>query len=97
MISYLLSPNTKYGGIGYIEVIIRKFLIIYDNIDSRMGNENQPSWLTQYNFLNLPNVMRQFGSIRNMWEGGVEGEGFLRSYKKELKNGLKPKWQIYTL
>ena len=100
MISYLLSPNTKYGGIGYIEVIIRKFLIIYDNIDSRMGKKNQPSWLTQYNFLcllNLPNVMRQFGSVRNMWEGGVEGEGFLRSYKKELKNGLKPKWQIYTL
>lgn len=100
MISYLLSPNTKYGGIGYIEVIIRKFLIIYDNIDSRMGKKNQPSWLTQYNFLcllNLPNVMRQFGSVRNMWEGGVEGEGFLRKYKKELKNGLKPKWQIYTL
>jgi hypothetical protein len=41
--------------------------------------------------------MKQFGSIRNIWEGGVEGEGFLRSYKKELKNGLKPKWQIYTI
>jgi hypothetical protein len=47
MISYLLSPNTTYGCIGYIEVIIRKFLIIYDSFDSRMGNENKlPSWLT---------------------------------------------------
>jgi hypothetical protein len=41
--------------------------------------------------------MKKFGSVRNIWEGGVEGEGFLRKYKKELKNGLKPQWQIYTI
>ena len=40
--------------------------------------------------------MRRFGCMRNMWEGGVEGEGFLRNFKKELRNGLKPKWQIWS-
>jgi hypothetical protein len=35
--------------------------------------------------------------MRNMWEGGLEGEGFLRSFKRELRNGLKPKWQIWAI
>ena len=47
--------------------------------------------------LNIPNVMRRYGNIRNIWEGGLEGEGFLRKYKKEMKNGLMPKWQIWTV
>ena len=100
MISYLFSPHTNYNSIGFIEIIIRKFLIIYDKFDSRLGQNESPSWLTSFNFLcllNIPNVMKQFGYMRNIWEGGVEGEGFLRSYKKELRNGLKPKWQIYTI
>jgi hypothetical protein len=47
--------------------------------------------------LNVPNVIRQYGYIRNIWEGSIEGEGFLCRYKKELKNGLKPKWQVWTI
>ena len=41
--------------------------------------------------------MRKYGCFRNIWEGGIEGEGFLRKYKGELKNGLKHNWQIWSI
>ena len=65
-----------------------------------LNEGQQPSWLTQYNFLsllNIPSIMRKYGCYRNIWEGGIEGEGFLRKYKSELKNGLKHNWQIWTI
>jgi hypothetical protein len=45
----------------------------------------------------LPNVIRKFGNLRNIWEGGIEGEGFLRKYKNEMKSGLLPKWEMWTV
>lgn len=100
MISVILSINHDFNIIAYVELVIRKFLISYDKVDTWMGKKKQPTWMTQYNFLcllNIPNVMRRFGFIRNIWEGGMEGEGFLRRYKKEMRNGLQPKWQIWTI
>lgn len=41
--------------------------------------------------------MRHYGCCRNIWEGGIEGEGYLRKYKRELKHGLKMNWQIYAI
>jgi hypothetical protein len=35
--------------------------------------------------------------MRNMWEGGMVGEGYLRGMKKELKQGMIGKWQVWTL
>ena len=90
MISILQSPYTGLDDIGKIEILIRKFLIYYDKVDTGMGKKDQPTWSTQYNFLcllNLPNVIRKFGNLTNIWEGGIEGEGFLRKYKKEMKSG----------
>jgi hypothetical protein len=47
--------------------------------------------------LNLPNQLRNYGSMRYIWEGGMNGEGFLRLAKPEIKRGLNrnwPKWLI---
>ena len=100
MVGMMMSKNTRLEDIEYVELVIRKFLILYDAMDKAMMKKGSPSWMTQYNFLcllNIPDVMRQFGCMRNMWEGGVEGEGFLRSFKRELRNGLKPNWQIWSV
>ena len=101
MISLVLSKHTKYIDLSYLECAIRHFLICYDRVDSAMKPKTEkPSWMTQYNFLcllNLPDTMAKFGCLRNIWEGGVEGEGFLRKYKKELKHGLRPQWQMYSI
>ena len=56
--------------------------------------------MRQYNFLcllNVPDNMRQFGSMRNIWEGGMVGEGYLRGMKRELKQGMIGTWQVLTL
>ena len=69
MVGMILSIETKYDDIGYIEIIIRKFMIELDKVDAGMGEKEQPSWLTQYNFLcllNIPNVMQKYGYIRNI-------------------------------
>jgi hypothetical protein len=100
MISWLLSVKTQLNDVGYIGIVIRKFLNDYNKVDLGMGKEELPSWLTQYNFLcllNVPNIIKKYGYLRNIWEGGNEGEGFLRKYKGEMKNGLKPKWQVWTI
>jgi hypothetical protein len=50
--------------------------------------------------LNLPNQMKHYGSLRLLWEGGTQGEGYLRSVKGELKKGLNknwPKWLMESL
>jgi hypothetical protein len=55
--------------------------------------------LSKYNFpclLNLPEVLAEFGPIRNLWEGGYQGEGYLRKTKPRLANGLKKNWQVIT-
>jgi len=50
-----------------------------------------------YNFiclLNIPNVIRNYGPIRNIWEGATQGEGFIRVIKPELSAGLRKNWQV---
>ena len=101
IIGIILSTKTKLETIPYLELLIRKFFILYDTVDNSLTTKDEsPSWMTQYNFLcllNIPDVMQKFGCLRNIWEGGVEGEGFLRKYKRKLRNGLKPKWQLWTV
>jgi hypothetical protein len=101
MITYMMSMNTTRDDIDKLESIIRAFLISYDIVDKGLQyNKEEPSFMRQYNFLcllNVPENMRQFGSMRNLWEGGIVGEGFLRGMKKELKQGMIGSWQVWTL
>ena len=96
----MMSMNTKKDDIDKLEAIIRMFLISYDMVDKGLSDKEIPSFMSQYNFLcllNIPETMRQYGSMRNMWEGGIVGEGFLRGMKKELKQGMIGNWQVWTL
>ena len=46
--------------------------------------KNQPFWLSHFNFmslLNLPDVLREFGSLRNYFEGKYLGERFVQEVK----------------
>jgi hypothetical protein len=42
--------------------------------------------------LNLPDVMRRFGSLRALWEGDRKGEGGLPKFKAKVKSGTKGNW-----
>jgi hypothetical protein len=37
--------------------------------------------------------MRRYGPLRNLWEGGWNGEGFIGIMKPEMKNGMQRNWQ----
>ena len=60
---------------------------ILDNIPSPSNKPSQkirPRWLTSYNFLCLPNmvkVIERFGPLRYLWEGGWVGEANISDSK----------------
>ena len=44
-------------------------------------------WLSHYNFmslLNLPEAMKMYGPLTNLWEGANQGEGYLRYAKPKI-------------
>ena len=42
--------------------------------------------------LNLPNQMREFGNLRDYWEGGYRGEGILKEIKQLVTQGTYHPW-----
>ena len=78
-----------------------------DNINSDLMIENKtaskrkiPGWISSCNFvclLNLPDAMREYGPLRNLWEGSYQGEGYLRVAKKHMKTGLRGNWTFNAL
>jgi hypothetical protein len=78
--------------------LIRLFLSALAVLDSSTGpvaGRKLPIWVTQYNcqsLLNLPDQTKILGPIRNRWEGGKRGEGFLRIVKPIVQSGRK-NWQ----
>lgn len=75
---------------------IKRFLSSYHAVDKELINEtDKPGWLTSYNFLcllNIPDLMKQYGPIANLWEGGYDGERFSQELKHRLKGGLIDNW-----
>ncbi|KAL7577908.1 hypothetical protein ACA910_007544 [Epithemia clementina (nom. ined.)] len=78
----------------------KRFLSCYAKVDqglqSSEDSHEKPSWVSPYNFMSLLNLLdtvRQFGPLRNIWEGGTQGEGFLWYVKREMSMVLRNNWQ----
>ena len=59
--------------------------------------KQEPSWLSSYNclsLLNLPEIIREFGPLRSIWEGDNQGEGYLCEAKPNIKHPLKKNWAV---
>lgn len=100
MIKTVMTPHIKISDIKYLEALIRGFLIYYDKTDMQQSKDSKPAWITQSNplsLLNLPDVMRKYGSVRNIWEGGTDGEAYLKNVKYQLKAGLVNDWQTWCI
>ncbi|KAL7577205.1 hypothetical protein ACA910_003538 [Epithemia clementina (nom. ined.)] len=83
-----------------IDFWVKRFLSRYTKVDQGLQSSEEsnkkPSWVTSYNFmslLNLPDAVRQFGPLHNIWEGGTQGEGFLQYVKRKMSMGLRNNWQ----
>jgi hypothetical protein len=99
MIHMIMNLDSSEKEIQRLEAIIRMFLIHFNIVDST-EEKKIPSWISQYNMLcllNLPTIIRTYGSMRNVWEGGMEGEAYLKNVKKNLKCGLVNRWQGWVI
>ena len=55
-----------------VKIYLNRFCA-FDEMVYPKGPKTKPSWLAKYNFpclLNLVEVLRRFGPLRNLWEGG---------------------------
>ena len=72
----------------------------FDKFDRGMNeNDNTLSWITSYNFvclINIPQVIREFGPVHNLWEGGGQGEKII-SFFKPVWFGFRNNWQANML
>lgn len=100
MISYLMGmKGSSDKEVNEASRLIRLFLThLYDH-EASMGQGKQ-TWLSSYNFvclLNLPEQINKLGPIRNRWEGGARGEGFLRTVKPMTPGTTRLHWQRHLL
>jgi hypothetical protein len=100
MIKTMISEETTKRDIKKLEAIIRLYLIHYDKLDCGLRETLVPSWIQQYNMvclLNIPRIMLKYGTMRNVWEGGKDGEAYLKQVKHNLKSGLVNQWHTWVL
>jgi hypothetical protein len=67
----------------------------YDSEFIKANKRNEPMWLSAYNhmcLLNLPEQIELLGPIRNRWEGGFRGEGFIRKVKPMTTGVGRTNW-----
>ena len=92
-------PGEEYYSV--LERKIRMFLTHFADMEENLPSKKKlPSWLSCYNFLsllNLPDVIRNYGPLRNIWEGAAQGEGVLRFVKPNVSNGMRRAWEKATM
>jgi hypothetical protein len=100
MISRLMVREVTEAYLIDLERHIKIFLNAYEMFDVANRTSNStPSWVSSYNFcclLNYPRVIKEFGPLRNLWEGGGMGEKVLRLVKPNWY-GFRKNWQINKL
>ena len=101
MLGRLMAPEVNDDVITDAELHIKIFLTCFHRVDQHLvGDEQKPKWVDAYNFLslfNLVDIMREYGPLRNLWEGGAMGEAILQLAKSELTMGLRLDWFVNLL
>jgi hypothetical protein len=97
MISRIMAPRpVSADTIAGIDCHIKIFLSCVENLDCILhGGGDKPRipwWFTHSNYmclLRIPPTMKQFGSLRDYWEGSLCGEKYLQRIKP-LIHGVRP-------
>ena len=64
MLSILMKKEISKDDIRVLEVVVRKFLIVYSAMDETIRLKNTPSWISHYNFTSLFKYTRLNEGIR---------------------------------
>lgn len=108
LLGCIMSPVVTPNLIGKTKYLVRIFLSFYDCLAQEVRkykptseSKKTPPVLSSFNFIcfmNLPAMMERFGPLRDMWEGGPKGEGFLRFTKQHIIHGLRQQsWHYHLL
>jgi hypothetical protein len=97
MISEVIVGKT----VPHMELKIKLFLTEFDLLDQQVKTcMDKPKVITSFNFLcllNLPKLTERFGPLRNFWEGGFKGEGFIQEVKPFLCRGLRQHFERHAM
>jgi len=100
MVSHVMAKEFSETNIDELDYHIKFFLNKFEQFDKGMrGHEDKPTWLTSYNFLcllNIPKNVKEFGPVRNLWEGGGMGEKIITKLKP-MWLGFRKNWHYNML
>lgn len=89
--------------VSKLDYCVRIYLSAFDSIDRKVPKpkkgvkETRPTVISRYNhlcLLNLPEVMEKFGPLPDLWEGKVQGEGYLPEIKALYHGGMRENWEF---
>jgi hypothetical protein len=80
---------------------VMHFLFLMEDLDSRLyPNRKQPIWTTKFNFLGLLRAsesFERFNHVRNLYEGGILGEGMVKQLRPLVSKKVHGKWATNLL
>ena len=93
LLSCCMVPSSNKFIIKELDRNVRVFLSLLERVHKSMRTVNEkPIWSTSYSYaclMNLPKVMEKYGSLRNLWEGSLSGEGIIRYVKPHVHRFTK--------
>ena len=98
IIKLVMSRKVNEEYLTNLDNAIKVFLTQFNKFDEsiKIKKKEKPQWISSYNYLcllNLPLIAKSFGPLKNIWEGGYIGEGYLRIIKPYMKRGLGKNWE----
>lgn len=97
----LMAGTVTQSTVMKADYAIRIFLSHFDKLDSVISDDKKnPQVISSYNFpclMNLPFTMSMYGPLRDLWEGGPRGEGYLRFAKPNITQGIRKNWCVNLL
>jgi hypothetical protein len=101
LIALVMQPSIVETDLLTAEVYVRVFLTKYSKLDEHLYSKKELcSWHSKYNFHSLTRCveqMRKTGSLRNIYEGGFCGEGYIPFVKPMITSGLCAKWPLLLM
>ena len=96
-LSHIMQPEVDEESISHIDRHIRIFLHHVNLIDGVLSSDSSKPYIqSSYSYLSLlgmPDVIRRYGSVRNIWDGRYQGEAFIAQIKP-LISDLRKNWHI---
>jgi hypothetical protein len=80
---------------------VMRFLCLMENLDKRMNPKREKHiWIAKFNFLSLLRICEsfaRFNQVRNLYEGGIIGEGMVKQLRPLVGKGVHGKWATNLL